>query len=81
VDGKRYSHILDPRTGWPVSGRSSVTVVAPRGYLADGLATAVSVLGAEEGKKLLDRTPEVKGLLIFEQDRQQTRTESMRWKE
>ena len=42
---ERYPHILDPRTGWPVSGLSSVTVIAPEGVLADAAATALVVAG------------------------------------
>ncbi len=53
--GKRASHILDPRTGRPlVGGAISVTVLAPECALADGLATAVSVLGAKKGLELVE---------------------------
>ena len=49
-DGVRYSHVLDPRTGRPVAnGVVSVSVLAPDCTLADGLATAVMVMGAEAG--------------------------------
>jgi len=52
--GRRASHILDPRTGQPLLGGAvSVTVIAPECILADGLATAVSVLGPAEGMKLV----------------------------
>ena len=47
IDGKRYSHIVDPRTGLGVVDRCSVTVVAPDGATADSLATAAYVLGPE----------------------------------
>lgn len=49
VDGVRYHHILDPRTGWPSKGLRSVTVVHADGTLADALSTAVMVLGKERG--------------------------------
>jgi thiamine biosynthesis lipoprotein len=53
--GRRASHILDPRTGRPlVGGAVSVTVLAPECGLADGLATAISVLGARRGLDLLE---------------------------
>jgi len=53
VDGKRYSHILDPRTGQPLEGRSSVTVIAPQGIVADALDTAASVLSPAESLALI----------------------------
>lgn len=49
IDGVRYSHIVDPRTGLGLVHRSSVTVIAPNGLLADAHASAISVLGPERG--------------------------------
>lgn len=57
IDGKRYSHIVDPRTGVGLTDHSLVTVTARSGALADALATAVSVLGPEQGLKLVESTP------------------------
>ena len=54
IGGVRYSHILDPRTGQPITGRSSVTVVAGNATTSDMLATAVDVLGPEAGRRLVD---------------------------
>lgn len=59
IDGKRYSHIVDPRTGLGLQQRSSVTVVAPRGMLADAWTKPVCVLGVERGMALLDTIPGV----------------------
>jgi FAD:protein FMN transferase len=56
IAGVRYSHIIDPRTGAALTGRRSVTVIAPTGTLSDGLATGVSVLGAVDGIALVRRT-------------------------
>lgn len=56
LGGVRYSHIVDPKTGMALTGRSSVTVVARDDFAADGLATAVSVLGPERGLKLIEAT-------------------------
>ena len=47
IDGQRYSHILDPRTGRPTDANPSVSVIAPTAALADAWATALSVLGPE----------------------------------
>lgn len=55
IAGRRYSHIVDPATGLGLSQRSSVTVIAPSGMLADGLASAVSVLGPAAGIRLLEK--------------------------
>ncbi len=73
VGGKRYSHIIDPRTGNGVSGRSSVSVVAPRGMQADALATAVSVLGPEKGLELIRQTKGVVLLMVVEDGQGQQR--------
>ena len=62
--GVRYSHIIDPRTGMAIAGRSSATIVAPDGTTADGLATACSVLGWAKGLRLVDATPGAAGLVL-----------------
>jgi thiamine biosynthesis lipoprotein len=56
IDGTRYSHIIDPKTGVGLTGHSHVTVVAGDGITADSMATAVSVLGPERGLKLIEST-------------------------
>lgn len=69
LGGKRYSHIVDPRTGWALSDRLQVTVVAGDGATADAFATAISVLGPEKGIALADATPNVAAFLIRASDR------------
>jgi len=64
IDGKRYSHIIDPRTGYPSTGVSSATVFADNAELANGISTAVMVLGKKEGLKLLKKIPGVQGIII-----------------
>jgi len=63
IEGRQYGHILDPRSGWPVTGRVSATVVAKQAVLADALATAAVVLGPERGLELLQSIPGVEGVL------------------
>jgi thiamine biosynthesis lipoprotein len=57
VDGKRYSHIVDPSTGIALTNQLMVSIVAPRGELADGLATAIRVLGEAKGRQLALKYP------------------------
>ena len=57
IDGRRYSHIINPTTGQAVEDRASVTVVAPDGGTADALETTVYILGPERGLKLVEETP------------------------
>jgi len=64
VDGVRYSHIFDPRTGRALTGRRSTTVVAPDATTSDALATAVSVLGGERGVRLVDATSGAAALIV-----------------
>ena len=53
IGGKRYSHILDPKTGLGITRRISVTVIAPTGLQSDGLYTTAAILGPEKGLKFL----------------------------
>lgn len=64
ASGKRYSHIIDPRTGYPAPELRSVTIVCPDGELADALATGVSVLGLEAGLALVNRLRGVEAMLV-----------------
>ncbi len=64
VDGTRYSHVVEPASGMGLVDDVTVTVIAPHGLLADGLDTAVSVLGPERGMALLERHPAAAGLIV-----------------
>ena len=57
IDGKRYSHIVDPRTGLGLTQRIGVTVVAPDATTSDWSSTAVSILGPEKGLAMIERIP------------------------
>nr|WP_246041120.1 FAD:protein FMN transferase [Flavivirga rizhaonensis] len=63
-NGKRYSHIIDPRTGYPSSGIISVTVFAPKAELADALATSVFVMGIETGLDRINQLPKIECIII-----------------
>lgn len=69
MDGKRYSHVLDPRTGYAVSNRVvSASVIADTCTFADGLATALMVMGAEKSLELVNRLENVECLIITEEE-------------
>ena len=72
IDGTRYSHIIDPRSGRPAVGLVSVTVIAERGADADALATAIFVLGADAGLKLVEASPGVEALVVEHDNRVRT---------
>ena len=79
IAGRRYSHIIDPRTGRGLTERISVTVVAPDGTTADSLASAVSVLGPERGLKLIEATPGAAALVVRKVDGNVEQYESQRF--
>ena len=64
IDGIRYSHIVDPRTGLGLTKSLLVTVVAPDGLTADALATVLSLLPPERGLEVLQSMPEVSALMV-----------------
>lgn len=64
LDGRRYGHILDPRSGYPATGIDSVSVIAPTAFLADAFSTAAFVLGSQSGSKFLEKQPHVEGLIL-----------------
>ena len=63
-NGKQFSHIIDPRTGYPSSGIISVTVFAPKAELADALATSVFVMGQEAGLDRINQLPKIECIII-----------------
>ena len=63
-EGRRYGHILDPRSGWPAQGVLSATVVAPTAALADALSTAFYVLGPTAALDYCRQHPEIAALVI-----------------
>jgi thiamine biosynthesis lipoprotein len=55
IDGKRYSHTIDPKTGYPASGVKSVSILTTNAELADAMATPVMVMGVKSGLKLINQ--------------------------
>lgn len=63
-DGKRYSHIINPKTGWPATGLTSVTVYGTSAESANFLSTSIMVLGRKQGKRLLMKFPDYKAIIV-----------------
>jgi thiamine biosynthesis lipoprotein len=63
-DGQRYHHIIDPGTGEPARRSRSVTIMAKRATASDGLSTGVFILGGEEGMALIEKLPDVEGVIV-----------------
>lgn len=63
-NGKRYAHIIDPRSGYPATGIISATVFAPKAELADALATSVFVMGIEAGIDRINQLPKIECIII-----------------
>ncbi len=68
IDGKRYGHIIDPRTGRTVNNMLSVTAVAPTAVAADALSTGLFVMGTERGSALVERLTGVKAIFAEPSD-------------
>ncbi|ATP55569.1 thiamine biosynthesis protein ApbE [Pedobacter ginsengisoli] len=69
INGKKYSHTIDPKTGLPVSGIKSVSILCPSAELADALATPVVVMGVEVGLDLINQLQHVACIIIDDFDR------------
>ena len=68
IKGRRYSHVLDPRTGYPVNNSVvSASIVAPTCMFADGLATALMVMGPDKGIELVERLDNVEAMMVVQQ--------------
>jgi FAD:protein FMN transferase len=64
IGGKRYSHIIDPKTGLGLTERCQATVVVPQGTLADGLASSLCIRGSEKGLQMIEKIPGAAAYII-----------------
>ena len=81
IDGVRYSHIVDPRTGVGITDHSLVSVLAPDCMTTDLLETTVTVLGPELGLKLIEETPNTAAYIVRKPGEQVETFETSRWTE
>jgi thiamine biosynthesis lipoprotein len=64
LDGRRYHHIIDPKTGYPATASRGVTIFAPTAFLADALDDAVFIMGPERGMALVDSYPDCAAMIV-----------------
>lgn len=69
IGGKRYSHTIDPRTGLPVTGIKSVTIIAPNAELADAMATPVMIMGIRAGLDMINQIRDMEAILVDDNDK------------
>jgi FAD:protein FMN transferase len=80
IDGVRYSHIVDPRSGQALTGRKSVTVVGRDPMTTDAWATSLNVLGPEEASRILADRPSLGAYCLYERDDHIASVETVGWK-
>ena len=68
INGKKYSHTIDPRTGMPVSGIKSVTIICPNAEIADAMATPVMIMGVRVGLDMVNQINGIACIIIDDQD-------------
>jgi thiamine biosynthesis lipoprotein len=69
IGGKKYSHTINPRTGLPVSGIKSVTIITTHAEIADAMATPVTVMGISAGLDMINQMKNIEAIIIDDHDR------------
>jgi thiamine biosynthesis lipoprotein len=64
IGGKKYSHTINPKTGLPVSGIKSVTIVSTNAEVADAMATPVMIMGVEAGLNMINQINDIEAIVI-----------------
>lgn len=64
IDGKKYSHTIDPKTGYPISGIKSVTIISPNAEISDAFATPVTIMGIEPGLAMINQIKGIECIII-----------------
>ncbi len=77
LDGKRYHHILDPKTGYPAEGTVSVTVIAPTTLFADAYSTALFLMETDKAIELINRTDMLEAVIYYLEDSEIKKIESI----
>lgn len=68
IDGKKYSHTINPRTGLPVTGIKSVTIITTNAEIADAMATPVTIMGVYTGLDMINQMKDIEAIIIDDDD-------------
>jgi thiamine biosynthesis lipoprotein len=69
INGKKYSHTINPKTGLPVTGIKSVTIISPNAEIADAMATPVCIMGVRAGINLINQIPQLGCIIVDDHDK------------
>jgi FAD:protein FMN transferase len=69
IGGRRYSHTINPRTGLPVTGVKSVTILCPNAEIADAMATPVMIMGIRAGLDMINQIKDIEAIIVDDEDR------------
>jgi thiamine biosynthesis lipoprotein len=69
IEGKKYSHTIDPRTGYPVTGIKSVTIITTNAEMADAMATPVTIMGVRTGLDMINQIKNIEAVIVDDNDR------------
>jgi thiamine biosynthesis lipoprotein len=69
IDGKKYAHTINPRTGLPVTGIKSVTIITTNAEIADAMATPVTIMGVHAGLDMINQMKDIEAIVIDDNDR------------
>ena len=69
IGGKKYSHTIDPRSGLPVTGIKSVTIITLNAEIADAMATPVMIMGIRAGLHMINQMKDIEAIIIDDEDK------------
>ena len=72
IDGKKYSHTINPRTGLPVTGIKSVTIITSNAEIADAMATPVMIMGIHAGLDMINQIKNIEAIIIDDNNKMYT---------
>ena len=72
IDGKKYSHTINPKTGLPLTGIKSVTIITKNAEIADAMATPVTIMGVKQGLNMINQIKDIEAIIIDDNNKMYT---------